>query len=97
MLAMLSGLTVNDTTNTHTAQIIFGNNKHPQSEFNFTDLSDMFPGYTFDRYAPKDKKSQYMGEYPGEGGYVFVYGMDNGYGDYSYMEMKHPWEVKNNG
>ena len=97
MLAMLSGLTVNDTTNTHTAQIIFGNNKHPQSEFNFPDLAQMFPGYTFDLYALKDKKSQYMGEYPGEGGYVFVYGMDNGYGDYSYMEMKHPWEVRSNG
>ena len=95
MLAMLSGLTVNDTTNTHTAKIIFGNNRHPQSEFNFPDLAEMFPGYTFDRYAPKDKKSQYMGEYPGEGGYVFVYGMDNGYGDYSYMDIKHPWEVNN--
>lgn len=95
MLAMLSGLTVNDTTNTHTAKIIFGNNRHPQSEFNFPDLSKMFPGYTFDKYAPKDKKSQYMGEYPGEGGYVFVYGMDNGNGDYSYMDIKHPWEVSN--
>lgn len=95
MLAMLSGLTVNDTTNTHTAKIIFGNNRHPQSEFNFPDLSKMFPGYTFDKYAPKDKKSQYMGEYPGEGGYVFVYGMGNGNGDYSYMDIKHPWEVSN--
>ncbi len=94
MLAVLSGLTVNDTTNTHTAQIIFGNNKHPQSEFNFPDLSELFPGYTFDRYAPKDKKSQYIGEYPGEGGYVWVYGMENGSEDQDYQHMVHPWERK---
>lgn len=97
MLAMLSGLTVNDTTNTHTAQIIFGNNKHPQPEFNFPELSEMFPGYAFDRYALKDKKSQYMGEYPGEGGYVWVYGMENGNVDQDYKDIPHPWEVKNNG
>lgn len=92
-LAALSGLTVNDTTNTHTAKIIFGDEKNPQTQFNYPDLSELFPGYRFDQYSPKDKKSFYMGEYPGEGGYVFVYGMDNGYGDYSYMEMKHPWDT----
>lgn len=92
-LAALSGLTVNDTTNTHTAKIIFGDEKNPQLQFNYPELSKLFPGYYFDQYAPKDKKSIYMGEYPGEGGYVFVYGMDNGYGDYSYMEMKHPWDT----
>ena len=92
-LAALSGLTVNDTTNTHTAKIIFGDEKNPQLQFNYPELDKLFPGYYFDQYAPKDKKSIYMGEYPGEGGYVFVYGMDNGYGDYSYMEMKHPWDT----
>lgn len=30
-----------------------------------------FPGYTFDRYAPKDKKSLFHGIYGGEGGRVF--------------------------
>lgn len=39
ILADIAGLTVNDTTNTLTAQIIFGNNKHPQSEFKYRDLS----------------------------------------------------------
>lgn len=92
-LAALSGLTVNDTTNTHTAKIIFGDEKNPQLQFNYPELDKLFPGYYFDQYAPKDKKSIYMGEYPGEGGYVFVYGMDNGYGDYSYMDMKHPWDT----
>ena len=31
--------TVNDTTNTLSTRIIFGNNRHPQSEFNYRDLS----------------------------------------------------------
>lgn len=39
ILADLSGLTVNDTTNQHTKRIIFGNNKHPQGAFNYVDLS----------------------------------------------------------
>lgn len=30
-----------------------------------------FPGYTFDRYAPKDKKSLFHGVYGGEGGRVY--------------------------
>lgn len=39
ILADLSGLSVNDTTNQHTTKIIFGNDKHPQSEFMYRDLS----------------------------------------------------------
>lgn len=39
ILADLAGMTVNDTTNTLTTKIIFGNNKKPQSEFNYRDLS----------------------------------------------------------
>jgi hypothetical protein len=39
ILASLSGLTVNDTTNSHTTKIIFGNEKHPQHEFMYRDLS----------------------------------------------------------
>lgn len=92
ILAQLSGLSVNDTNNTHTAKIIFGNEMHPQSSFNYPDLAELFPGYTFDPFAPKDQKSKYMGEYPSEGGYVFVYGMDNGDVDQDYMNIKHPWE-----
>lgn len=66
VLAELSGLTVNDTTQSHTAKIIFGNDKRPQDKFVYTDLSEMFPGYTFDH-----GKSMYRGEDPGEGGYVY--------------------------
>lgn len=91
-LAALSGLTVNDTTNTHTAKIIFGDEKNPQLQFNYPELSKLFPGYYFDQYAPKDKKSIYMGEYPGEGGYVWVYGMENGNVDQDYRDIRPAWE-----
>lgn len=67
ILADISGLTVNDTTNQHTTKIIFGNEKNPQSQFVYTDLSTIFPGYTFDH-----GKSQYRGEDPKEGGYVYA-------------------------
>ena len=65
ILADLSGLSVNDTTQRHTAQIIFGNDPKPQSKFVYTDLSKQFPGYKYD-YG----KSSYRGEDPGEGGLV---------------------------
>lgn len=66
VLADISGLTVNDTTQQHTAKIIFGNDPKPQSKFVYTDLSDMFPGYKFEA-----GHSFYRGEDPGEGGYVY--------------------------
>ena len=59
ILAELSGLTVNDTTQAHTAQIVFGSDQHPQSKFIYTDLSEMFPGYTYDH-----GKSSYRGKDP---------------------------------
>lgn len=71
ILAELSDLTVNDTTQKHTAQIIFGNDKRPQREFIYTDLSSTFPGYTFDP-TRKPNKSEYRGEDPSEGGYVYA-------------------------
>lgn len=67
ILASLSGLSVNQTTQTHTAKIIFGNEKEPQRFFVYTDLSEMFPGYEFD-----GKQSIYRGEVTGEGGYVYA-------------------------
>jgi energy-coupling factor transporter ATP-binding protein EcfA2 len=67
ILAELSGLTVNDTTQRHTAKIIFGNDKNPQQYFVYTDLSEEFNGYTFDA-----GKSWYRDENPGEGGYVYA-------------------------
>lgn len=68
ILAELSGLSVNDTTNQHTCALVFGKDRRPdKSKFVYTDLSEMFPGYTFDKF----EGSSYRGEDPGEGGYVY--------------------------
>jgi hypothetical protein len=66
ILADLADSTVNDTTNALTTKIIFGNAKHPQREFVYTDLSTIFPGYKYEF-----GKSSYRGEDPKEGGYVY--------------------------
>lgn len=67
ILADISGLTVNHTTANHTAKILFGDDKRPQDKFVYTDLSTLFPGYTFD-----GKESTYRGETTSEGGYVYA-------------------------
>lgn len=67
ILAELSGKAVNDTTQNHTAKIIFGDDRNPQKKFKYTDLSQEFPGYRFE-YG----KSSYKGEDPSEGGYVYA-------------------------
>lgn len=67
ILAELSGLAVNDTTQRHTARIIFGKDWKPQHEFVYTDLSERFPGYKYDMGV-----SIYRGEITGEGGYVYA-------------------------
>lgn len=41
ILAKLAGGTVNDTTNSLTTKIIFGNERHPQHEFNYRDLGEV--------------------------------------------------------
>lgn len=71
ILSELSGLSRNETTNNHTCQIIFGNDKNPQREFIYTDLSKEFPGYSYNPYEPDpQKKSTYRGYYTKEGGYA---------------------------
>ena len=83
ILAELSGLSINDTTNSHTTKLIVGDDRHPQDKFVYTDLSIEFPGYEYnpkgidkDRYNPGAKivsgKSIYLGEDPGEGGRVYA-------------------------
>ena len=67
ILADLSGLTVNDTTQKHTAKIVFEGNKKASQEFVYTDLSTIFPGYKY-----HFGKSSYRDEDPGEGGYVYA-------------------------
>jgi hypothetical protein len=70
ILADLSGLTINDTTQKHTSRIIFGNKRDPHQDFVYTELEKEFPGYKFDQYS-KDEKSTYRGDVVGEGGYVY--------------------------
>ena len=67
ILADLSGLSVNDTTQKHTARIVFGEDRNPQKSFVYTDLSKEFPGYIYER-----GNSTYRGETTGEGGYVYA-------------------------
>ena len=67
ILADLSGLSVNHTTQQHTAKIIFGEEKNPQRSFVYTNLWEQFEGYLFD-----GKVSSYRGEIVGEGGYVYA-------------------------
>lgn len=67
ILADLSGLPVNDTTQKHTAKIVFEGDKDAASQFVYTDLSEMFPGYKYDF-----GESTYRDEIVGEGGYVYA-------------------------
>lgn len=67
ILAQLSGLSVNASTQQHTARILFGNERKPQTKFIYTELNRMFPGYIYDF-----GKSTYRGEEVGEGGYVYA-------------------------
>lgn len=89
ILAELSGLSVNDTTNSHSTKIIFGDNKKPQDEFVYTELSTLFPGYKFE-----NGKSIYRGEEVGEGGYV--YSEPGIYGDVALLDVAsmHPTSIE---
>ncbi|MET0786122.1 MAG: DUF5906 domain-containing protein, partial [Paenisporosarcina sp.] len=66
ILSELSGLSVNHSTQNHTARIIFGNERNPQKSFVYTDLSEQFKGYQFN-----GKESTYREEVTSEGGYVY--------------------------
>lgn len=91
ILAELSGLSINDTTQKHTARIIFGNDRNPQASFVYTDLAKEFPGYVFD---PTQKPaSSYLGEDPSEGGYVYAkHGMYHNVKVYDVASM-HPTSI----
>jgi energy-coupling factor transporter ATP-binding protein EcfA2 len=89
ILAKLSGLTPNDTTNMHSTKIMFGSNKHPQDVFIYTDLSKEFPGYKYNF-----GKSTYKGVDTGEGGYV--YSEPGTYGNVAVLDIAsmHPTTVE---
>ena len=70
ILADLAGMTVNDTTNSLTTKIIFGNDQHP--ELVYTDLSEEFPGYEFKQLEDNKFHNMYRGTDLGFGGYVYA-------------------------
>lgn len=65
LLADMSGLPLNSTTQQHASRIVFGEDSRPQEKFVYTDLSKQFPGYSYEM-----GRSTYRGEITGEGGYV---------------------------
>ena len=62
ILADVAGGTVNDTTNTLTAKMIFGNNKHPQDQFNYRFMGELhdddYIPEGFDEYTRFNSKGQ---------------------------------------
>lgn len=90
ILADLSGLSVNSTTQQHTAKVVFGaESRNPQKHFIYTDLSKEFPGYKFEM-----GKSTYRDEITGEGGYV--YSEPGMYEDVAVLDIAsmHPTTIK---
>lgn len=74
ILADLAGGTVNDTTNSLTTKIIFGNNKHPQDQFNYRDMSK--PVYDMDEETYQflaESCPEMMAETHGEDGSLLPY------------------------
>ena len=51
ILADVAGMTVNDTTNSLTTRIIFGNNRKPQDVFNYRDMGNEFKASAIDYLA----------------------------------------------
>lgn len=79
ILADISGMTVNDTTNSLTTRIIFGTERHPKlvytdlatgkasdPKYERSDVINSFPGYTFE-----NGKNMFRGVDLGKGGYVY--------------------------
>lgn len=100
ILAQINDMPVMTTTNNLTKNMLFGedgqgkydkvNNKRyfeSARHLNWHDLSEDFPGYTFDKYAPQAEKSHYKGFAVGEGG--FVYANPGVYTDTVEIDMDH--------
>lgn len=91
VLADVAGMTVNDTTNSLTTRIIFGNNRKPQDQFNYRDMGQVSNEdnfiYGFDEYTRFNKNGQ-----PVFPGYEYDFGKSTyrgevvGEGGYVYAE-----------
>lgn len=93
ILADVAGMTVNDTTNSLTTKIIFGNNKKPQSQFNYRDMGDESKAVTVwgcddvDRHSLFDENNRPI--FPGytySAGKSTYRGEEVGEGGYVYAE-----------
>ena len=97
ILADLAGASVNDSTNTLTAKIIFGNNRKPQDQFNYRDMGDTSQSlglktesidrFGFDEYTAFDRQGRPI--FPGykyERGKSTYRGEEVGEGGYVYAE-----------
>lgn len=63
VLAKVAGMTPNDTTNSLSTRIIFGKERHPQSQFNYRDMGDTSQ-YAYTWTWPPDQDLPFeMGEY----------------------------------
>ena len=67
ILAALTGMTVNDSTNNLTAQLIFGDVKEPWHDFMYPNLKEKFPEYRFE-----NGRSYFGDVLVGEGGLVYA-------------------------
>lgn len=98
ILADVAGMTVNDTTNSLTTKIIFGNNRKPQDQFNYRFMGDEsqifdpnadlpFRVDDYDEFTAFDKNNRPI--FPGytfEGGKSIYRGEEVGEGGYVYAE-----------
>lgn len=90
ILAAVAGMTVNDTTNSLTTRIIFGNDRTPQGSFNYRnmgDMSDLDENLDFGEFTKFDKKGRPI--FPGyvyDRGKSTYRGEEVGEGGYVYSE-----------
>ena len=97
ILADLAGMTVNDTTNSLTTKIIFGNNRKPQNEFCYRDMSkpvselnkdvedflkEACPNMMADTFGDEHSKLPYFPGYKYEAGKSTYRGIEVGEGGF---------------
>ena len=102
ILADLAGMTVNDTTNSLTTKIIFGNNKKPQGQFCYRDLSqpvyeinseverflkEACPVMMSQKHGAAKSLLPYFEGYKFEGGKSIYKGEEAGEGGYVFAEQ----------
>ena len=70
ILAELTGMTPNNSTNQLVSKLIFGEDRNPQLVY--TDLSETFPGYEWKQLSDGKFHNMYRGDDVGMGGYVYA-------------------------